>query len=534
MKNGKIFFALLIMAFACSTAFAAASAPSLQITNYTTVPGEVYPGTLGYLQVTVTNKGDAAATSVTAYYNYESISKTVTIGDIGTGSTAQISIPFKISQSAVGSIQLLDVDIYYSYETSGALPSKKVSLSIPLTVLQYKPLEVSTMQTGGTGITPGEKFTLALDVRNTEGVVNNLIISMPENSSFSIDGANQEAVGSIPSNTSKKVSLTLVSSTDAKTGTYSVPVVFTYQDALRQPTEETIPLGPVSVLDSSTQYRLTLEPEEDVEIGAQVPFKLTLENTGSAPVSATVDINSTSTFTPIGAQRAYFDSVPAGGKATAEITLGILATQSAGYYTLPITLLPVGGKQSVYYAGIAVKATPEITVTLDSSSSTPTVQIANTGNSQIRSVYASATTAGSSVKSESFIGTLNVDDFATLALTSSGAGRTVNVEISYKDTSNIAHTLTQTLTQAGNSSFSGSGNSTRAQGASPNFSGQQRSNNPLGFILGPGGRSASGTLSSEPNYVAIGAVVIVVAVAGYFAYRKFYKAKKKTEVGKKQ
>jgi len=84
----------------------------------------------------------------------------------------------------------------------------------------------------------------------------------------------------------------------------------------------------------------------------------------------------------------------------------------------------------------------------------PSVQVANTGNSQIRSVYASATPAGSQTATESFMGTLNVDDFATLTLGSAAAGRNVNVEIRFRDTSNQEHAISKTLSaSAGNSSF---------------------------------------------------------------------------------
>lgn len=520
---------LYVMAFVIALGGAGFAAPLLEISEYETVPTTVYPGTLGYLQLTISNTGDSAADSVSAHYDFDGTGKTASAGSISAGSAAQISVPFKISQSAAGSIQLINADVYYTYDSQGSQQNRQLSLSIPLQVSQYKPLEVELKAGGKAAIAPGEGFALSLRVKNTGGVINNLVISMPENSTFSIDGATQKQAGSIAMNSSAAVELRLVSSSGTATGTYSIPVEFSYQDALRQPVVETLYLGPISVLDFSSQYRISVEPLAPVEIGSQVPVKITLENLGASPISATLDVNSTGIFTPIGAQRVYFDAVPAGGKAEKEIAIGVLSTASSGYYTLPLTLTPVGGKAASYNAGLAVAATPEITVSLDTSSAAPSVQIANTGNSQIRSVHAKATVTGTQVMAESFIGTLNVDDFATLTIGSTSA-RSVDVEIRYRDSNNEEHTLKETLEATStNSTFVGQGTG-RATGTAQNNAAtgsvSGRSSNPLGFLLGPGSRSANGTASAGIDPLLIGVGVLVVAGVGYFAYLKFWKGRK--------
>ena len=521
MMNQKLsvfaFAAVLMML--CGTLLAD---PILQITNYTTVPTDVYPGTLGYLQIKLSNTGDATAGSVTSRYSIDGMDRTDSLGEISAGSYAQVAIPFKISQSSVGSIQLLNIDIFYSAQssTSGSTTSKKTSLSVPLLVKQFKPLDVSVIEMKDLSIAPGEKLPLMISVKNTGGVVNNLVISMPANSSFAIDGGAEKTVGTIPLNASVNVSLTLASSSDTKTGTYPVGVDFTYQDALNQPTSDIIYIGPVSVLESSTQYRLTFAPlDAPVEIGSQEPFILTLENSGGSPISGAIDINSTAVFTPIGAQRMYFENVPVGGNASMEIIIGVGATQSAGYYTLPVKLTPNAGQAVSYNMGISVAATPEITVTLDSSGAVPSVQVANTGNSQIRSVYASAKPAGSQTATESFMGTLNVDDFATLTLGSTAAGRNVDVTIRFRDTSNQEHTIAKTLSAtAGNSSFVQGTRGTAGNATSGNFA--ARSNNPLGMIFG--GNRGAGAASSGPDLLTIGVVAAIVLVAAFFTYKRFF------------
>lgn len=522
MGNARIFFMVAAMLAACGLAF---PEPILQVSNYSTMPSEVYAGTVGYVQVTLYNSGDSSALAVSPHYVFDGVSQSDLIGDIASKSSSQVSVPFKISEGAAGTIQLLNIDIYYSHDSGSSTSSKKTALSIPLTVKQYSPLVVRTASMDKTQISAGERLSFALDVANTGGVVNNLVITMPDNSSFYIDGTTQKGVGTIPSNSTVQVTLDLVSATSTATGTYSVPVIFTYQDMAKQPTNKTLGIGPISVLDTSVQYRLSLVPEETVEIGSEVPFNLSLQNRGSYPISGVVLINSTSVFTPIGMQRVYFDSVPAGQTASKGISLGVSSSASAGYYMLPLTLTPSTGQSLNYNVGVIVYATPQITVTLDTTGSTPTIEVANTGNSQVRSVYASVTPQGASTATKSFIGTLDVDDFASVSLDS--AVSSVTVELSFRDSSNREQTVTKTLqSSGGNSSFQqgfGGRSSNSSDNGSP--SGMQgRSSNPLGMLLGPGGSASSG-----PDMVTLGiaAIVLVAGVggAGYCAYRRFWKGK---------
>lgn len=508
-----VLLALATVSFAAATdtsgaASTTVSQPQLQVSNYSIVPANVYPGTVGYLLVTVSNSGDAAAQSVTAYYTYDGQSKSVSAGDISGGGSAQFPVPFKVGAQSAGSIQLVTINIFYSYTTSSGTSSKQTSLSVPLVVGQYSPLEVKTALLGRTAIAPGERLVLGLELRNTGGVVNDVVITTPSNSSFSLEGTTQKSVGNIAPNSTMNVSLTLVSSSDTKTGTYTVPLTFTYLDALNRPTEQVLYVGPVSVLASSTQYRVSIEPLTPAEIGSEAVFELTLQNTGSSPMSGTLDINSTEVFTPIGMQRLYFDSVPPGESVNRNITLGISASKSAGYYSLPILLTPSAGQPTNFSLGVAVQATPEITVGVNSQSGTTQVQIANTGNSQIRSIYVVARWSGSSRTSESFMGTLNVDDFASLAMdTATTPSDTIEVRITFKDSNNMLHVLNRTLSVGGTA---GASVGTRTNGSTI----RRNVTNGGPFGLFSGGGSA--------DFVTPAIILLVVVVGGYLAYRKFF------------
>ena len=510
----KNLVSLLVLIALCSVAF---SEPSLQITSYSSMPSDVYPGTFGYIQITVENSGDDTALSPTAYYTLDGVQKPLILSNMNAGDTAQMSVPFRISKDAGGSIQLVKIDIYYSYTSGSSTPLKTTSLSIPLKVSQQKVLEVRTLSLDKTSIAPGEKVTLKLGLKNTGGVVNNLVVTTEANSSFSIYGTTQEVVGSVPLNSEVNVSIDLLSSSLTQVGVYNVPLVFSYQDALNEPIEETLYAGPVSVLEASSQYRLYLEPLTPVEIGSKAVFKLTLKNMGASTVSAVVDMNSTDVFTPIGVQKVYFDSVAPGSSASANITVGIASSKSAGYYSFPLKLSPSTGQSITYYAGVIVDATPELKLSLTTlSSGSKRVQIANTGNTAVRSVYVTARIKGSSsAATESFLGTLNVDDFDTVDL-SSVSGGAIRVQITFRDSNNIQHTVTEDLSADSNSNFTAGINGS-----------QSRLNNSAGQFGQRGGIFGLNIQNPDLGQIAItlGGLVLLI-VGSWFAYKRFWKTRK--------
>jgi len=510
MQTWKLLALLALIAiFAGGTASAASTNSSnvvLQVTDYSIIPPAVYLGSSGYVKLTVTNTGQDAASGVTVYYTYSQSSTQLFLsaGDISPSSSEQLTIPFKIPQQVPNGIYLINVDIYYT--PSSSTQQRRTSISIPIIVSQHGALEVTTLGSGRSVIAPGETIQLQLAVSNTGGVVNNLIITTPENASFSIEGTTQKSIGNIPSGSSTNATLSLISSSTVPLGQYTIPLIFTYQDASGNTTTQTLYVGPVSILAPSTQFRLSMDPLTPTEVGFQATFQLTLENAGTSPLTAIVDLNSTTAFTPLGITRLYFESIEPNQKVSKNITLGISNSVTAGYYSLPIQVTLGSGTTTTQTVGIFVSATPDVTITAGSSSGNVVMQISNTGNAPIRSVYVTAEPQGFTVSgsTDRFVGTLNVDDFATLSLTpgvsttaqGNSGKRSVLVTVSFKDSNNLPHVVKKSV----DVEYSGSAAAFQASG--------NRSTN-RGVIFGLGWVELIG-----------GAVILVIA---YFVYRHFRK-----------
>ncbi len=520
---------LLLAATATSTSGGTSTGPLLQITSYSTVPSVVYAGTTGYLQISISNNGAATASSAQALSSLDGVQNSVSIGDMAPGSSSVVVIPFHIDPASAGGIQVVGVTVNY-YDNSGTTASssgtisKTATLFVPLQVSQSSPLVVNTVSAGAP-IAAGEPVQLQLSLQNHGGVVNNLAITAPDNSSFSLSGTSQVVVGTIPANSSRNITLTLLSSSSTPAGTYTVPLTFTYYDRLNTPASDNLSVGPVNVQAASTQYRLTTD-SSPVEVGSQATVRLRLSNTGTMPISAVVDVNSTADLTPIGTARIYFDSVAPGQSQTQNLVLGVSAAATPGYYALPLKFTPSTGNAESQSVGIAITATPAVTVSIDQAG-TPqaALLIANTGNSGIRSVYATVSEAGFGARSsiQDFIGTLNVDDYGTIPL--SGMSGTVTLNLTFKDSLNIAHEIDEQIDvgTGAASVVSGSGGfGSRGGGAGNNFSG--RGGGALGGLFG--GRGANGS-SGGPDLVAIGIGLAVLIVAAYLIRRWWLGRQKK-------
>jgi len=486
-----------------------ASGPVVQMVEYNIVPDSVYSGTTGQLELTLENSGTETAKTVTVYYNYDiGYKSSVYVGQIGPGAEAITTIPFKVPDKVDSGMIILTLDIYYLAEDE--LSSKHSMASIPVTLSQHQILEVNTLSLSKDSLRKGDIMTAEIEITNTGGVMKNVVISAANSSQFSLSGTTQQRVGDIPANSSRSVTVSLISSSSAESGKYLVPLKITYQDALQNENEETVYIGPVTVSGASSSFKISCEPASSSEIGSKLAYNITLENPGGSVQSAVIAIEENDVFTPIGQNTLYFDGIQPGESRSEMVYLGIDSASSSGYYVLPMTL-KTNNEEVAFNAGIYVQATPGLTLTSETESSgsdiSVTVKIANSGNTAIRSVYAHAESSDSYDvvgTAEKFIGTLSVDDYSSFQMTLRQKGPTgdsIPVTIIFKDNDNVEHVVKQ-LVDIG---LDSAATSTTNISASGNRT-----------FRGPFGGSMGGAQTDNiPLYAGIGLVVLGVLYLGY-------------------
>jgi len=509
---------MAILLFVALAHGAGSTEPVLQVTDYNVIPDNIYPGTTGQLEIHLLNSGSETAKGTVVYYNYGIDQQwNIYVGDIGAGSEAITTIPFVVPEKINSGIFILTLDVYYLDEEETS--SKHSAASIPITVSQHGVLEVKTVSLSSDSIGKGERLTAELEIKNTGGVMKNVVISNAENSSFSLEGTTQQRVGDIEANSSTNVTVEIISSSTAAEGKYTIPLILTYNDALQNEISQTIYLGPVMVSDSSSQLRISCKPVSGSEIGSQLSYNFTVQNRGSSTQSAVIVMSGTDVFTPIGSNTFYLDDIKSGESRSQLITLGVDAASTSGYYILPITMKTSGDEQE-YEIGIVVQATPAITLTSETETADDgtqvTIKIANSGNTAIRSVYVKADSTESlevEGTNEKFIGTLSVDDYASFQFTvnqkrpdSSGS---IPITIVFKDNDNVEHTVKENV-------VAGSGSAVAL--AATNATSQSSQ------LGGP----RSGGLQFQ-NLLLYGGVGVLILGGLYFGYRKFRGKPKKSE-----
>ncbi len=415
MKKINMILIMTICLFSSFAFSASDSRASIEIESHSTVPADVYPGTTGQLELALKNSGSDTAEAVSVSFSYDGGTQQIGAGDIGAGSSTLLSIPFKVPVGIESGIHLIHLMVYYS----DSVGSKSTPLTVSIAVSQRNILQIDTEDMDKTGVARGEEFTLDIKLENTGGVMKNVIISNDASSSFFLKGTNQITLGDLETGGERKVSVTMIPTSSAEVGQQMIPIVFSYEDALHNTVTETHYAGPINVLDSSMQFEIELTPEGTVEIGSQAVFRLTLKNRGGTVESAVVDITPSEMFVPMGSSRIFFDSIKTGESISKILVMGVEPNAAAGYYELSLDVTTGSGYSTGETFGISVEATPEVTVAWEDqivNGGTIVIQISNTGNSAIRSVYASVESTDQirvTSSDSKFIGTLNVDDYVT-------------------------------------------------------------------------------------------------------------------------
>lgn len=169
--------------------------------------------------------------------------------------------------------------------------------------------------------------------------------------------------------------------------------------------------------------------------------------------------------------------------------------------------------------GVKVDANTALLVTSDQQTNsdgtiTVSLNIANVGDTAVRSVYAKASSRNARFvgANDKFVGTLNLDDSTTLALTvaaprqnATQAPPVINVAVSYKDPINQEHVVNQEISLGGSN---GGSNGFPASAAQNTRFGRGQQGLYFGFSL-----------------IQWGAAALCLVVA-FFGYRWYNKRKK--------
>jgi hypothetical protein len=279
---------------------------------------------------------------------------------------------------------------------------------------------------------------------------------------------------------------------------------------------------PITVNDpqSSNAIIASLDSTNEIISGGIANSKFTILNIGNQEaqdIIVQVQYSTSGAFTPIGSDRVYIKSLKPGENTKIDFQMGVSPAANPGYY--PLTILMnykidmVTQTAITQITGMKVVAKTNLLMTYEqgtSTSTTPsiTITVANTGDTPVRGVYLSAQSKDVRFTgaSDRFIGTLNLDDTASMTLTPAmqigrNGSRSIQIIVTYKDALNIEHTQTKDIELGGTfdgTTFANSANG--AAGTNQRFGRQQQN---------------SATFGLDPLMIGIAIVLLLAAFFGY-------------------
>lgn len=480
-------------------------------------PTAFRPGVAGTLSFTLTNTGSTSITGVELFpagYPMSFFSDKVSVGTLGPGASTTVAVPFKVNENAPAGVYNLQVSGYWTdVDTNGYK-----TFSYPITVSSSITFQVSSIEVEQGQITPGDAFTVAAVITNTGGQAKNVRLTS-SSTEFTFSGSSQILLGDAAGGQNSSVRIPLIASSSLSPGVYTVPITVTYEDGLGATQTSILSISPVSISKRSSYISVSMSPGTSrILPGQKVTVTVNLTNVGTEEarfVKVTLAANG-SAFVLLNSGEKYVSSIPVGGTQSVTFDLGVNAATPAGFY--PVLLYVAfsdsrGVSQTPLsqYAGLDVAGVTSLDVISSTSPSLVTagskyslsLQVSNIGTSQLKSVRVQA--AGDGLfellgSPYSYIGTLNVDDYSTVTYpvlvhgSVEPGAHTFDVTLTYRDADNVERSVVKQATL---------------------------------YVVSPEvAAAANGAGMGGINYYLVCPVVLVLGVAAYFGYKRFFGRKK--------
>ncbi|MCX8163569.1 MAG: hypothetical protein N3D10_03375 [Candidatus Micrarchaeota archaeon] len=396
----------------------------VSISNITTEPKVVRPGTIGLITMTIKNVDASAINSVTAEPSPQfpiKAGQKYYLGDFKPSSTSSFSFPFSVEENSEGGIFYINVRFTW-LNGSGTFVK---SVQIPI-VVKNEPIFLIEPQTDK--ITTEGEFILPLKIVNKGGVAKNIRVELDSPDFYEI-GKNKEIIQRLNKNEEKTLELKISMLENRASGAYNLPIKITYIDSIEQ--ENTIiEQIKLVVIKKAPELKIELAPQQLLEPGSKKALKFLVKNNGDKTAYAVrVGIENQSVFTVL--EGNYQELGDIGPNSQKEVSLSVgINDLKPGYYIQPfyIKLKDEKGNEKIpqlYNLGLDVQSIPKLNVFIAAKPSPMetdqehvlTVVVSNVGITPVKSLVVELQSEDlilQEVQSEQYIGSLAEDDFSSV------------------------------------------------------------------------------------------------------------------------
>ncbi|NYZ75576.1 hypothetical protein H0O03_04925 [Candidatus Micrarchaeota archaeon] len=450
----------MLLLFA-AVALLAGAVNALTLQNYSFSPATLKPGTSGSMNLVLQNAGAeyVSGATLTASGTGLAFTGSIYVGDLGSAGTTNLAVPFVVKQDAKAGSYAASITIGYvstAYATaSGA--SRYVTLSVPYTISTTTGIEVSTAEISPQTVSPGDRFLLTVNFRNTGGSIYNAVITASD--SFSLDGVSRIEVGDIAVGESVEKTIPLIASTSLSTGLQSAALTLTYDDVTGAESTEQLLLGPVPISEKTPAIIVGISAT-DTNPGSRTQVVTSVTNAGTTALeNVRISLQPASFFVPLEYAEKSVGRLDVGETKDLLFAIGISPAAAPQYYSVSFNVSYDGGRGTeteTKALGLEVRGKTELSasastnptpITTNGGSYSLSVQVSNLGDATVRalSVSIESPLIRATDTDYNYIGNLDVDDYSTAQfaiITKQGltpGNYPLNVTLRYKDAFNTPH-----------------------------------------------------------------------------------------------
>ncbi len=490
----------------------------ISVSSYEVSPSTLKPGTSGTVTLTISNAGTAIVKGIELASGSGggiTTDERINVGDLSSGGSTIISVPFKIKSGTPTGIYNFRASIVgYSEGTDlyGRTVSEYVqrTFTVPITVTNPPTFQ---METRTEKVYADDDFNITGTIHRTEGEAYNTRLSVDSDNFIQL-GKVPKILGDARARTDFTIPLTSRAGTPS--GKYSIPIILTYEDSLGQEGTNTLYFN-VDVNKRSPDFIIETETDRPFAPGETVALTVRVRNSGDSDAYGVRVklVDGTNVLKPLSSSEVYMGDIGAGQSKSTVQGVGV-GDVAPGFYNanFELSYKDRNGEEQApetVSIGANIVAKNEISVFASSNPApiapdgayTLSLTISNVGSSPIKALSVEVDSEIIDVleaQKGQFIGGLEADDYSTIQykiyVKSIEPGKyPVSVTARYKDAFNNEHVEEQEVDiEVVSSSIAA--------------------------------RSHNG--KEQDNALCYGAVaLVVIAAAGYFGYNKFFRKKGK-------
>ena len=412
---------LAILAFAMVMLSGALSA-AISVGAYTVTPATLKPGESGAISFSISNVVASSASATTSQLENVQVfyggtveglefmgTSPFNVGTIDSGSTAQVSVAFRVLPTARGGAII--APFYISQKDKTDLKTVNAIIRV------VNPPVITISSDHQTVLSTDE---LNLTVKNNGGTASRLRVSLADGSNFSFIGTSQIYIGDLSGSTVVSVPL---DSRNANAGVSSIPFVLTYQQEGGNETSET---RYISVAVQKEKADIIFTQAEKMVTGRDNTLVLTVKNTGKSLANMEFYLEDTSI------QAKENTQVKLGNMSTGEeknITMLVFVNAQPGVRGMQVRLKwseDNVDKEETAFVPVVVNSDADAAIYIDAKPSpivvggdhTLSITVSNVGSYKIQNVEVTLQDSPAfeifNAQRSQYIGGLESDDFSSV------------------------------------------------------------------------------------------------------------------------